>query len=171
MAPQVAPDFETALEQMECRDPMHRDLQGTILRHLGADDLRAEIIAALGDTPLEKLLGQSHVAISPVVRRGGDSDIARMCLAEEFAKLTARRGHLREIQDAIEDLNGVADEGVTWRLAQSTAAVDKAGRGDDDDRAEYAVGENGARIKKEERSAFDDMLAQIDFAKRRDRPN
>ena len=119
---------------------------------------------------LEKLLGQNHVAISPAVRRAGDTEIARLCLAEEFAKLIARRGHAREIEDAVEDLSGVADEGLTWRLAQASAALDKAGRGDNEDKAEYAVGENGARMKKDERSAFDQLLGQINFAKGASRP-
>jgi DNA primase len=170
-APSVAPDFETPLEQMDSRDPMHRQLQAVILRHLGADDLAAHVNADLGAAPLEKLMGQNHVAISPVVRRSGDPEIARLCLAEEFAKLTARRGQAREIEDAVEDLGGVADEGLTYRLAQATIAVDKAGRGDNEDRADYAIGENGARMKKDEQSAFDQLLEKINFAKGPDRPN
>jgi DNA primase len=171
LAPKVAPEFETALEQMESRDPMHRDLRASILRHLGADDLAMQVTAEIGAAPLEKLLGQSHVAISPVMRKKGDPEIARLCLAEEFAKLSARRGHMREIEDAVEDLSGVADEGLTWRLAQASAAVDKAGRGDNEDKAEYAIGANGARMKKEEQSAFDQLLENINFAKGRKRPN
>ena len=171
MAPSVAPEFETALEQMDSRDPDHRALQASVLRNLGSGDLIAAIHAELGETALEKLMSQNHVAISPVVRREGDPDIARLCLAEEFAKLSARRGHLREIEDAIEDLSGVADEGLTWRLAQATAAVDKAGRGDNEDKAEYAIGENGARMKKEEQSALDQLLEGISFSKKHDRPS
>ena len=71
----------------------------------------------------------------------------------------------------MQDLGGVADEGLTWRLAQASAAVDRAGRGNNEDRAEYEVSENGARIRKEERSAFANLLDQIDFAKGRKRPN
>ena len=168
--PQIAAEFETPLEQMDCQDPMHRDLQVTILRHLGTQDLQKMIEDALGLAPLEKLLGQNHVAISPAVRRAGDTEIARLCLAEEFAKLIARRGHAREIEDAVEDLSGVADEGQTWSLAQASAALDKAGRVDNEDKAEYAVGENGARMKKDERSAFDQLLGQINFAKGASRP-
>lgn len=171
LTPQVAPEFETALEQMETRDPMHRDLQASVLRHLGAENLRARIISDLGEAPLEKLMGQSHLAISPVMRKQGNAEIARLCLAEEFAKLSARRGHIREIEDAVEDLDGLADEGLTWRLAQASAAVDRAGRGDNDDKAEYAIGANGARMKKEEQSAFDHLLENIDFAKSSKRPN
>ena len=170
VAPAVAPEFETALEQMDSRDPLHRDVQACLLRHLGAGDLRSLIVSDLGDAPLEKLFAQNHVAISPAIRRGGEPEIARLCLAEEFAKLAARRGQAREIEDAVEDLTGVADEGLTWRLAQATRAVDEAGRGDNDDRAEYAVGENGARVKKDEQTAFDQLLEQIGFANGRGRP-
>ncbi|MGJ8621430.1 MAG: DNA primase [Yoonia sp.] len=165
VAPGVAMSFEIPLEQMDSVDPMHRDLKNCILRHLGAEDLKAHIVSDLGPEPLEKLMAQSHVAISPAVRRQGDAEIARLCLAEEFAKLMARRGHLREIEDAVKDLSGVADEGLTRRLAQASAAVDRAGRGDNEDRAEYAVGANGARVKKDERSAFEQLIDKIKFAK------
>jgi DNA primase len=170
VAPKVATEFADALERVDFRDPAHRDLQTAILRHLGAADLRAAVSGDLGPDALEKLLSQSHVAISPAVRRPGNAEVARLCLAEEFAKLTAIRGHAREIEDAVEDLTGLADEGLTWRLAQATAAVDRAGRGDMEDRAEYAIGPNGARMKKDERSALDQLLDQIKFAKGRDKP-
>ena len=171
VAPTIAAEFETALEQLESRDPQHRDLQASLLRHLGAEDLRARMTNDLGEGALEKLFAQRHVAISPAVRRNGEADIARLCLKEEFTKLAARRGHAREIEDAVDDLNGVADEGVTWRLAQASEALDKAGRGDNEDRTAYTVGENGARMKKDEQSAFDQLLDQINFANKRGRPN
>ncbi len=170
-APDVAPAFETDLERMESRDPAHMALQAAVLRHLGAADLRALVAQECGQDALEKLFSQNHVRISPVVRKDGDADIARLCLAEEFAKLTARRGHQREIEDAIEDLGGVADEGLTWRLAKASEAVNEAGRGNGDDKVDYAIGENGARMKKDEQSAFDQLLQKIDFAKGRKRPN
>jgi len=128
------------------------------------------IAADTGVHPLETLIRQNHVAISPGVRRAGEVDVARMVLAEECAKLAARRGHAREIADAVEDLDGIVDEGLTWRLSQAAAALDKAGRGDSEDRAEYEVGQNGARIQKDERSKFEDLLDQINFAKGPPRP-
>lgn len=154
--------FEAEIERLTCSDPNHREIRDLILRHAGdenGDDLRAQI----GPKRLEKLLGQRHVSVTPAVRRAGDSEMARMCLTEEFGKLSARQGHAREIEDAVEDLSGVADEGVTWRLQQSAAALARAGRGDTEDRAEYETGENGAQMKKEERDAFDRLLNQIGF--------
>jgi DNA primase len=111
-------------------------------------------------------MAQSHVAFTPAVRRAGDIDVARLCLAEEFAKLTARRGHAREIAEAVEDMGGVADEGLTWRLGQAAAAIDRSARGAQQAGAEYEVAENGARVNKEERNAFDQLLGKISLADR-----
>ena len=162
--PEVIAGFEAELEQLECRDPGHAALRDAILRYQGPD-LRAALGTELGDGPLEKLFGQGHVAIIPAVRRPGDTAMARMCLAEELAKLTARRGHAREIEEAMEDMAGLADEGVTWRLGQAARALDRADRGDGEDRTEYETGPNGARMNKDERFALDTLLGQIGFAK------
>ncbi len=170
VTPAVLPAFEGEVERMVCADPAHHDLRAAILRHATAPDLRAAVQGDLGPAPLEKLFAQRHVAISPAVRRAGDADVARMCLAEELAKLNARRGHAREIEDAMEDIAGLADEGVTWRLKQATAALNRSALGDTADRAEYDIGPNGARIRRDEKTALDDLLGQIDFAKGSARP-
>jgi len=163
--PQVVPEFESELERMECHVAGHLQLRTAILRHVSAEDLRGAIAAEIGAGPLENLFAQSHVAITPAVRRPGDPEIARMCLAEELAKLNARRGHQREIEEAVEDMAGLADEGLTWRLRQAARALDLADRGDGEDRTEYETGTNGARMKKDERSALDSLVGQIDFAR------
>lgn len=165
--PSVLADFEGELERMESAEPTHRQLRDAILRHAhdGANDLREAVSADIGGDVLEKLFGQSHVAISPAVRRAGDVEVARMCLAEELAKLNARRSLPREIAEAVEDLSGVADEGVTWRLGQAALAMDRAGRGNNEDKAEYDTGANGAKMKRDERDAFERLLDQINFGK------
>ena len=164
--PEVFDRFETEIERMECVDPMHRQLQSAILRHGHDADLKAGIVDDLGEEALDKVLSHNHVAISPAVRRPGDVELAEMCLAEELAKLNARRGHARELAEALEDVDGQTDEGLTWRLGQAAQALATAGRGNNDDKAEYETGANGARINKDERSAFGKLLEQIEFAKR-----
>ncbi len=161
--PGIVAGFISELEQLDCRDAGHVALRDAILRHQGPD-LRSGLVGELGDAALEKLFGQSHVAITPSIRRP-DPDMAAMCLAEELAKLNARRGHAREIEEAVEDIAGLADEGVTWRLGQAVRAMDRADRGDGEDRTEYETGPNGARMNKDERSAFDALLGQIGFGK------
>ncbi|WP_439141902.1 DNA primase [Pseudooctadecabacter sp.] len=164
--PLILNDFYSALERMQCSTPEIDQLRTALLRHDADVSLADKIIADIGEEPLERIMGHAHVRITPAVRRPDNGDLARMCLAEEFAKLTARRGHAHEVEDAIEELTSdVADERLTKRLAQSLAAMNDAGRQDGDDRAEYDTGDNGARISKDERSAFDALLDRISFAK------
>jgi len=165
--PSVLADFEGEIERMDSAEPTHRQLRDAILRHAhdATGDLREAVSADIGGDVLEKLFAQSHVAISPAVRRAGDAEVARMCLAEELAKLNARRSLPREIAEATEDLAGVADEGVTWRLGQAALALDRAGRGNNEDKAEYDTGPNGAKIKRDERAAFNRLVDQINYGK------
>jgi len=164
--PLILNDFHSALERMNCSSPGTMRLRDALLRADAGLTLEAALMAEIGSDPLESLFRQAHVAITPAVRRPDNGDLARMCLAEEFAKLAARRGHAHEVEDAIQELSSdVADERLTARLAQSVGAMNNAGRQDNDDSAEYHTGGNGARIKKDERSAFDALLGKIDFAK------
>ena len=167
--PEVIARFETQLETMDCSDPDHARLRDLILRHGGdaEEPLRDRIHRELGAEALEKLHAVRHVAISPCVRNPGDADLAQMTLAEEFAKLSARRGLNAEIAEAAEELTGVADEAVTWRLSQAADAMFRAGRSQQEDKAEYDTGDNGARISREERSAFDALLDRIGHSKPR----
>jgi len=164
--PQILMDFYSALERMVCSAPDITLLRDALLQIDADGDLEAALKDKIGDGPLEKLFAQAHVAITTAVRRPDNGELARMCLVEELAKLTARRGHAHEVQDAIDELTSdVADERLTTRLAQSIAAMNNAGRQDNDDSAEFHTLDNGSRIKKEERSAFDALLGKIDFAK------
>jgi DNA primase len=161
--PSVLADFEGEIERMDSAEPTHRQLRDAILQHAhdATGDLREAISADIGGDVLEKLFGQSLVAISPAVRRAGDAEVARMCLAEELAKLNARRSLSREIAEATEDLAGDADEGVTWRLKQAALANELAGRGNNEDKVEYDTGPNGAKMNRNERVALKRLVDQI----------
>ena len=164
--PLILNDFYGALERMQCSSHDVAVIRDALLEQDGDADMENRIGEQIGDGALVNLFAQAHVAITPAVRRPDNGDMARMCLAEEFAKLTARRGHAHEVEDAIEELSSdVADERLTARLAQSLAAMNDAGRQDGDDTAEFDTGDNGARIKKEERSAFDALLTRIKYGK------
>lgn len=164
--PEVLVEFESDLERLECADPDHIRLRDAVLRHAhDQGEIVGSVAAEIGEQALEKLYDHRHVAISPAVRRPHDVEIARQCLTEEFAKLSARRGHARELAEASEDIAGLADEGLTWRLGEAAKAWDRADRGDNEDKAEYETGANGARMKKDERSAFDKLLEEINYGK------
>ncbi len=168
--PDVVEDFEGGLEQMRCADPAHQTLRDLLLRHAheGAGSLEDRIFDALGPDALENLTRQRHVAITPCIRNPGDREITAMTVAEELAKLEAMRGLDAEIAEAAEDLTGVADEGLTWRLSEAAKAADRAQRTGQEDKAEYDLAENGARIKRDERSALDALLDQIKYSKSKD---
>ncbi len=166
--PTVIPEFEVNLERMQCVDPDHAHLRDLVLRY-GIDAperLRDEIAEALGPDALENLLSLRHVAISPCVRKPGDLEMAGLTLAEEFAKLESIAGLTAELAEAEEDLDGLADEALTWRLRQAAEARNRAVRSENEDKATYDVGENGARLNRDERDAFGALLDRIGFTEK-----
>ncbi|MEM8592121.1 MAG: DNA primase [Pseudomonadota bacterium] len=164
--PTALPDFYGELEGMSC-DGDHAHLQGILLSLPEAAVKPEEIAERAGRDALERLFRLPHISINPAVRAAGDLELARLTLAEEFAKLAAQRGHAREVAEAIEDLEGLPDEGLTWRLSQAAEALQRAGRQEDDDKAEYDTAPNGAKLNRDERSELDALLSNITFAKGR----
>ncbi len=156
--PGLVPDFEADLERLEPSTAEAKAVQAALLQTGGA--AREEIVAIAGADTLEKLAAPRHVAIQPGVRLE-DNEVARLCLTEEFAKLIASRGARAEIEEAVREFDDLADEGLTWRVSQAAEAMDRAGRSASEDRAEYDTGPNGARLKRDEKSAFDALLREI----------
>ena len=167
--PQVVESFETPLERLRCINPDNAALRDLILRHAheGAEVLREKISSARGPEALENLLNASHVAIVPCIRTPGNADMARITVAEELAKLSAARGLDAEIADAAEDLTGVADEGVTWRLSQAAEAADSANRSTQKEGSgDFVTADNGVKMEKDEVTRSRAMFDAIDFSKR-----
>ncbi len=165
--PAIVEEFESALESLEMTTPDFNDLRAAVLAGAGEPSLREKISARLGPECLENLFAQRHVAISASVRNPGDLEIARTCLAEELAKLQARRGVAREIEEAAADMADLVDEGLTWRLGQAAEALNRAARSENEDKTVYETAPNGARLNRDEQSALHDLLGQIDYTKRR----
>ncbi|MEO3415704.1 DNA primase [Roseovarius sp. CAU 1744] len=165
--PEVCEEFEAAIETLDCPNPDHARLRDLILRHAdaGPETLRTQISEAMGQESLEKLRALPHVALAPPVRNPGDAGIARQTIAEELAKIEAERGLSAEISEAAEDIVGVADEAVTWRLQQAAEARNRAIRSQQEDKAEYDLGDNGARINRGEREQFHALLDKITSSK------
>ncbi|MCV2864547.1 DNA primase [Defluviimonas sp. WL0075] len=151
--------FESQLETVDMLDPGHDRLRNALLLashdpEVAADpDAFRNRIAASAGADLEKLLALAHVRIAPPVRNFEDTDLATMCLAEELAKLEARRGMTAEIEEAMEDLEGLADEGLTWRLSQAAAARHRAERSRLDDDSD--MGEDRAALSAQLQSLID----------------
>jgi DNA primase len=130
--PALVGRFESDLEALVLPDAGHGALVSCLLRLGPCDDLARRVAAELPGA-LEELMSDRHVQIAPPVTTT-DGDLALMCAAEALAKLTARAGAAREIEEAMHDMTGLVDEGLTWRLGQAAAAQQSAGRslGDDD---------------------------------------
>ncbi len=169
--PAVIEEFEAQIDRMDCLDPAHAALRDAILRAApslaqDAETFRQAVSEEVGAQVLESLFALPHVRIVPPVRQPGNTEMARMTMAEELAKLTCQRGLASEIAEAEEDLEGIADEAVTWRLGQAAEARNRALRSQQQDRTEYETGPNGARINRDERSALDALVGKITFTKR-----
>ncbi|MGI9390316.1 MAG: DNA primase [Boseongicola sp.] len=165
--PNIVEAFISDLEGLSTSLSAHEAVRQAILKTGGADQDNLQKIC--GEDALEKLFSPRHVQIAPGVQPSADEDVARLSVAEAFAKIAAKRGAQDEIEDAVEDLAGPADEGMTWRLGQVAEALNSAGKSEQDDRADYDIGPNGARIKRDEKDKLTELLGQIDYSKGRSR--
>ncbi len=166
--PQVVVQFEAQLEEMDCHDPDHAALRGAILRHAidDPDNLQDHIMQTLGPEPLENLLALRHVAVIPCVYKPGDVEKAEMTLAEELAKIKALQGLDAEIAEAAEELSDLADEALTYRLAQAAEERNRTSRSQNEDRAVFDIADNGARINRDEKDAFEAITSGIKFERK-----
>ncbi|MCV6592288.1 MAG: toprim domain-containing protein, partial [Silicimonas sp.] len=163
--PGLVPQFLADLERLETAVPEHETVRAALIRFEGAEP--EEIERECGSHALEKLHAPRHVRISPAMQPGAGADVAAMTVGEELAKLTARRGARREIEEAMRDIEGLADEGLTWRLAQVAESLTGPVEVQGEDTAEFDTGANGARMRRDEKNDFDALLGRIDFAKGR----
>ncbi len=141
--------FATALERLDLHGADHNTLRALIL-HTPPADLRRAIDAGAA-AAFDALMTRPHILIAPPVRNTGDSDFAALCLAEELAKLDARRAVRREVEEAMEDVTGLVDEGLTWRLSKAAEARNLADRPPRDDAADLG----------EDRSAMSNHLQML----------
>ena len=102
---------------------------------------------------LDALLARPHVSIAPPVRNTEDRELATLCLAEELAKLDAQRGARREIEEAVEDLGGLPDEGLTWRLSKAAEARHRSEKPDRADATD--LGEDRLALSRHLQSLID----------------
>ena len=125
--PGLIVQFESALERVALTSDDHIALRRLILANSGADAAQMhDHVRATAPRALDALMARPHVLIAPPVRNRADAELATLCLAEELAKLEARRAARREIEEAVEDMSGLADEGLTWRITKATEARHRA---------------------------------------------
>ena len=165
--PFTLPAFELQLESLRFESEGMAFLRDAILACAHADDLMTAVRDRIGPAPLESLMSERHVTLCPAVARPGDEELARQTLSEEIAKLRARRGHAATLDEAMADIDGLADEWLTRRLSDAAAGIDLTRPKEHEDAREVHVAPNGLAVDKEERNAFDQMLSGIKFTKGR----
>ncbi|MFQ5438732.1 MAG: DNA primase, partial [Paracoccaceae bacterium] len=114
--PDLVAEFETSLEKTDFATPGFAALRDMILFHArdcggSSVKMRKKLDERAEGDDLEKLGTYRHLPAIATVDRNRDKDIVRMALAEELAKLAASRGARREVEDAMQDMEGLVDEG------------------------------------------------------------
>jgi DNA primase len=126
--PALVGPYEGSLERLDLHGDGHADMLRAILAHHADAALRRRVQDAVGDGRVDKLLNHAHIRILPCLREAGADQAASDTLAEQLARLAADRALRKEIEEAEEDIDGLADEGLTWRLARAAAARAEADR-------------------------------------------
>ena len=153
--PVLIPKFEISLERLELIGTDHDLLRNLILTIREADQVYNRIVE-VAPVALESLMQQPHLRISPALLRTNDTDLAEKCLGEDLQKLNARRGILQETQDAEQTIDGLPDEGLTWRLTKAAEArhkSDKSGPSDNQD-----LGEDRTALSRHLQSLIDSQV-------------
>ena len=157
MHPSLIHRFESALERLDLIGPDHGTLRDHLLTNATKNRTALrETLQFHAHAALETLFARTHVKIAPPIRNHDDTELAMLCLAEELAKLDAHRGARKEIEDAVEDLSGLADEGLTWRLSQAALARHRADNPPREDAAD--LGEDRSALSKHLQNMIDGQI-------------
>lgn len=154
--PQLIPIFEPGLETAELLEENHQEMLLAILENYmsySPDALISAVTDVVGGETVVNVLQHPHIIIQPVITRPGDEETAKSILAEQLAKLDADRRSRIALEEAEEDMSGLVDEGLTWRLGQASAARHNASRSKLDDDSD--MGEDRAALSAQLQSLID----------------
>jgi len=167
--PQIIPAFIDDLVMIDFDYVEHQEILKLLVAHVPSDESAARELVQkkLGDAALEKLLQQSHLSIVPALRKAGDQELARLTLQEELAKMATERGLRAELNEFTSTNPDELDDVMFYRLGQAADARNRATRPDQEDTAHYDLGENGARINRDERDKLDALLKTISYSKKK----
>ncbi|SEH66299.1 DNA primase [Paracoccus alkenifer] len=112
--PHLVPLVESRLERLEPADPDRAAL---------VHDLLAGTSSAAGRAALDSIMGDPHVRSAPAISRpSGAADTAEPMLLNALDRIESRRAARDELARAETEIEGMADEGLTWRVTQSARA-------------------------------------------------
>jgi DNA primase len=164
--PRLIAQFESQIERADFIGPGHARLRDLILTHGDVPDLRAIATAQQGAV-LDAIMAQPHVRNAPAVLNAEDHEKAEFAVAQDLFLLQAERGRRREIEEAAQDIEGVVDEGLTWRIAKANEARFEAQRGPQAKSGEAVIAPNGVALDKDELEHSRRVFDSIRFEKGR----
>lgn len=145
--PTLIASVETRLERLEPEDSDRAAL---------VHDLLAGSQSQAGQRALESIMDEPHVRSAPAILRPAEDDAAAGILANALDRIEARRAARDEIARAEAEIEGLADEGLTWRVAQSARARQQADHPSLADLSD--LGEDRAALSAQLRAALDNEI-------------
>ena len=155
---------ESALERCPITTPDLVEIMNAILINLHikktdagmSDGFEENIQNSLGYSPIDKLMKLKPLKKHPYLKNNTDPDLIQLTLEEELAKHVALIGAQNEIKEAEQDLTGLVDEGLTWRLQQAAMAKTKATRAIEEEDSE--TDENSLEMSKNLQNMLDNQI-------------
>ena len=155
---------ESALERCPITTPDLVEIMNAILINLHikktdagmSDGFEENIQNSLGYSPIDKLMKLKPLKKHPYLKNNTDPDLIQQTLEEELAKHVALIGAQNEIKEAEQDLTGLVDEGLTWRLQQAAMAKTKATRAIEEEDTE--TDENSLEMSKNLQNMLDNQI-------------
>ena len=155
---------ESALERCPITTPDLVEIMNAILINLHikktdagmSDGFEENIQNSLGYSPIDKLMKLKPLKKHPYLKNNTDPDLIQQTLEEELAKHVALIGAQNEIKEAEQDLTGLVDEGLTWRLQQAAMAKTKATRAIEEEDSE--TDENSLEMSKNLQNMLDNQI-------------
>ncbi len=157
--PSLLPELETDLEALPLSNPDHmavRDGLLNVLSHLEDDPIEDIALHLLLDQHCDRALRTRIVELAktrsaPHMRVDADQTRTLRAIRADIARHRAILGHVDEVNDAMHVMTGAADEGVTWRLAQTVQAQSETGSagledGDADEEDRAAMSQHLQRL-------------------------
>lgn len=124
LRPEIAQQSETRLERLLPNDPDRAALLHDLLTgNPSPEGLRA----------LENLRADSHLGLTPNLIEAQDDEAVTAILTNLLDRLETQRAAGAELARAEAEIQGEADEGLTWRIQQITRARHRAERPDMED--------------------------------------
>ncbi|WBU57781.1 DNA primase [Paracoccus sediminicola] len=115
--PGLAARVESRLELLDPADPGRAAL---------CHDLLCGGESGAGRAALARIMEDSYVRAAPMIRQPGDPAKAAVVLSNILDKIEARRAALSELARAEAEIQGLVDEGLTWRMSESARARHRA---------------------------------------------